>query len=346
MPGINNLRFIKRTNLEHEQRLQKEWFREVINFYGIDLTYFRRFENFFDEDTTANLTYGEDSCASYFLSGDMVAYMEMMGDAFLLSKFGIETDGDCAIYFTIEDFNQQFKDEIGITVSGEFYSNISAQISGFQAVLSGTTHNSDISSYFEDNIHLSVSGNQIIPFSEPIEVLPPPVNNDLAFPNYYNYKEWKTTGNMQGNLSATVDASGNGVATGPVSGIIWYNTKPAELRGPGWYRDIAPQVGDFFRIDFDDYNKEEYQISRVHDRNLQTDGLNPLLGKYIWRCDCVRRDPSYEDVVGDVQEEALTTNKLEENNWAETISNDIFEYNTQPVDEIDKENSDSVYGDY
>ena len=74
--------------------------------------------------------------------------------------------------------------------------------------------------------------------------------------------------------------------------------------------------------------------------------MNPLLGKYIWKCDCVRRDPSYEDVEGETQEELLTTSKGEQNQWHEDVSNEIFDYDHEPVDDIDGVNSDSVYGDY
>jgi hypothetical protein len=350
MAGINKLRFLKRSNLQNAQKLQKEWFREIIQFYGIDTVYFRKYLDFYRDPSGSicDYVYGESPTSEYYLSGDMIVYMEMLGDSFLLSKFGIETDGDAAIYFTIEDFNQQFKDEIGVTVSGKFDDMVvSALVSGFDYNVSGTVSNSEISGFYSESLTTSASGNIIESIEVPVKILPPAVNDKLAFPNYYDYSDWDITGTLVGELKGFIGPSGTGILKGPVSGILTYNTKPAELRGPGWDKDIAPQVGDFFRIDFEDNNNyEEYEISRVSDRNLETDGLNPLLGKYIWKCDVVRRDPSYEDVIGDIQEENQTTSKIEQNTWEEDVSNEIFEYDNTEVDLIDVENSDAVYGDY
>ncbi|GAF80851.1 unnamed protein product, partial [marine sediment metagenome] len=103
MAGIKNLRFLKKENLLSERRIQKEYYRDLINAYGVDTKYFRKDVSFYDVPSGyCNYTYGEDTTATYYLSAPMVVYMEMLGDSFLLNKFGIETDGDAAIYFTID----------------------------------------------------------------------------------------------------------------------------------------------------------------------------------------------------------------------------------------------------
>ena len=347
MAGITNLRYIKRTALKHEQNLMRGYYREIINSYGIDVVYFRKYIDFYtDPSGTVNYTYGEDPTAHYFLSGDMIVYQEQMGDSFLLSKFGIETDGDCAIYFTIEDFNEKFRNEIGVTIQSYYEEFVSAYINDTTGIVSSIIEGDEISANVSADISQLTSGFFTYNFHESLNIYHKPVNPDLASPFHYEYGQYLSTGYMNGVLSGYTDVSGNGIISGIITGDIYHNVKPAEVRGPTW-DDISPQVGDFFRIDFDELNKEEYEITRVHDRDLNTDGLNPLLGKYIWKCDCVRRDPSYEVVDGDnLQEEKLTTSKVEQNQWHEDISNEIFDYEIEPVDNIDGVNSDSVYGDY
>ena len=345
MAGIKELRYIKRTNLGHEQNLMKQYFREIVHSYGADVKYFRKYLDFYRTPSgNVDYTYGEDPCAEYFLSGDMVVYMEMMGDAFLLSKFGIETDGDAAVYFTIDDFNLKFVDEIGIPVTGQFQTEVFGEFNNYSGIVSGITSNDDICGVISGTYSVEPSGTTMLNFSSPLYVLQQAVNPDIKRPTYYNYDR-EASGTINGPLSVHLDLSGNGYSSGFVNGLVYYRSKPAELAGPGW-TDISPQAGDFFRLDFDGENQEEYKITRVHDRNLQTDGLNPLLGKYIWRCDCVRRDPSYEIVIGDLQEEKDTTSKIEQNKWHEDVSNEIFDYDNEVVDEYDGVNSDSVYGDY
>jgi len=344
--GITNLRYIKRRSLKHEQNIQKEYFREIVHSYGIDLAYFRKYLDFYHSPSgVANYTYGEDSTATYYLSGDMVCYMEMLGDSFLLSKFGIETDGDCAVYFMIDDFNEQFRDQIGVTISTHFSTDLYSTITSSTALLTGFLQGDGLSGEVSVNVAPAASGNFIQGVSESINIYPNAVNPDVKAPSYYDYGQYSSTGFLTGNLTGFTNLSGDGFVSGTVQGDVLHTTKPAELRNITW-EDISPQVGDFFRIDFDETNKEEYEISRVHNRNLQTDGLNPLLGSYIWKCDCVRRDPSYEEVIGTVQEEKNTTSKIEQNQWGDDISDEIFDYDDTPVDSIDGVNSDSVYGNY
>lgn len=343
---IDKIRYLKRSNLESEQRIVKEWYRDLISSYGIDTTYFRKELDFYKTPSglMANYTYGESPTSTYYLSGSMVVYMEMMGDAFLLNKFGIETDGDAAVYFTIEDFTEQYRDQIGTITSANISTTITSTVSAYSGLISGLIDTDALTGVTSANITFSTSGDVSGSFDNSINVALNPVNDDIKLPNYYAYGERATTGTLNGTYSGTLDASGNGDVSGNVSGWIYYFIPPAELAGPDF--EIAPQVGDFFRIDFEPGNNEEYIITRIHDRNLQTDGLNPLIGKYIWRCDAVRRDPSYETVIGDDQEEPDTRDDSFQNNLHETVSNDIFNYETEDVDDVDGTDSDAVYGNY
>ena len=346
MAGIKTLRYAKRSNLKHEQAIQKEYFREIINSYGIDSIYFRKYLSYFkDPSGLADYTYGEDPTASYYLSGNMIIYMEQMGDSFLLSNLGIQTDGDANVYFTIEDFNEQFRDDVGVLTSAYFESSLTGNLSGGSGYVIGEVANSEISGFISGYVQ-PTSGIFSGSFIDTMTVLEKPVNPYVAEPNYYNYGVHPTTGDLTGNYTGFLDASGNGDAVGIVSGNVMYYKKPDELHFAAKWVDVSPQVGDFFRIDFDGLNNEEYEITRIQSRNLETDGLNPLMGTYIFKCNCVRRDPSHEDVIGEVQEEPLTPDLTKENVWHETVSDEIFEYDTTEVDDIDGKGSSDVYGGY
>lgn len=64
-------------------------------------------------------------------------------------------------------------------------------------------------------------------------------------------------------------------------GILFYN-----LFKIGKYLDkIHPDVGDLVTIDFPDKeNSEIYEITECYDKSLNSDGISPLLHKYIWKC--------------------------------------------------------------
>ena len=95
---VEKVRFLKRSNLQGEQDIQRGYFREIIHMYGIDVAYFRKDNTFFATPSgLCDYTYGEETTATYFLSAPMVVYMQMHGDAFLLSKFGIETAAQASI---------------------------------------------------------------------------------------------------------------------------------------------------------------------------------------------------------------------------------------------------------
>jgi hypothetical protein len=349
---IKQIRYHKEEDLEPQREIHRGYYREIIHQYGIDAVYFRKDLNFYESPSGVyvNYAYGEQTTASYFLSGDVITYMEMEGDSILLNKFGIETDGDANCFILIEDFTEQFRDHIG---TERFYIPdliLSGQIIAGSGCLSADIIAPGLTGKIEECLVFDVpslsatsgavvSGFVNLPFERSPVIMNPFTKSSPE------YTEQATSGTVSGTYSGFLDASGNGILSGNVSGSIIYKSTPAENAGPNW--GIAPQVGDFFRIQFHDgINNEEYEITRISDRDLMTDGLNPLLDRYVWKMSVTRRDPSYEDVIGDDQEEPWTVDKQEQSDFHEVESDEIFDYETTPVDEIDPENSDDIYGGY
>jgi hypothetical protein len=351
--GITNLRYLKRNQLESEQQLQRGWYRELIHSYGLDASYFRHDATPFEEPSANGYcyTYGEKANMSYWLSAGIVVFMESMGDAAILNKFGIETDGDMDAYILIDDFTEQFRDTIGTAQLEDFTSvTLTGTLSGGEGILSATFDNGDLKAYTSAFVSGFISGAISGLYNEGALRIPKK-HHDLIYKSEA-YEDRRIDGIVSGSWTGSLDMSGYGLVSGAVQAPLTYiNDDPGKHGGPDW--NIAPQVGDFFRLDFSDDNHEEYEITRLFDRDLNADGINHLLDKYVWHITCVRRDPSYENVIGDSipgmetpTEEEHTNPPLESNYRIETESNEIFDYELSASNDFDGIDCDDVYGAY
>jgi len=340
---INSLRYLKQRNLESEQRMQKEYFRDLIHSYGIDCVYFRKSSSFYETPSgVANYVYGEETTATFYLSAPMIVFMEMQGDAFLLNKFGIETEADASIYFTIDDFNEQFRDVIGTPTTGVITGEVFGELSGNAGVLCGYVTNASVTGITHEDI--SIENGIDYQYIGSVHSSLVPVNPDIKHPNYYDDSPRFIIGDVSGMIVNSIDLSGNGVMSGLVSGSVGYYL-PIPLNGNP-VCTISPQVGDFFRVVLGDESFEDFEVSQINNRNLQVDGLNPLLGHYIWRCSVIRRIASYENVSDDAVEEDGTTNQGDFIEILDGINDSIFDLDNNDADTIDRAGSASVYGDY
>ena len=349
--SVTDLRYLKEdAGLASERLIVGEWYRDLINSHGIDVTYFRRLNSFYNHPGAAsgscNYVYGENPTDPYFLSAGMVVYGEVASDNFVLNNLGIQTDMDVTFFCTVIDFDEQFRDILGTLVSGAFSSDMTGGMTGGTGYVSGSFWNADISGVTSGGLTGSVSGAVSGLYNGLTSVGLKPVNPNIRYLNYYDYSR-ALTGILTGDWSATLDSSGGGPVTGYSSGVIWYYRPPEPNSGPGWLYHIPPQVGDFMRIQFHSQNPEEYEVTSVENRVLTSDGLNPLLEKYVWRMRAVRRDPGKEmTTTGDQPEEPFTTDKQEEAVMEDIASDKVFDYSREAVDSIDGVDSDKVYGQY
>jgi hypothetical protein len=348
---IKQIRYHKEEDLEPQREIHRGYYREIIHQYGVDAAYFRKDLRAYESPSGVyvNYAYGEQTTATYYLNAPVIIYMEMEGDSLLLNKFGIETEGAGSCYILIEDFDEQFRDLIGTERLYIPNMQISGLVCEGSGCLSAEVIAPCLTGYVQECVTFDVpnlsatagfvSGDLDMEFQRTPLVMNPFTKSSPE------YTDQETSGTLFGPFSGVLDLSGNGVVVGTLSGSLAYKSTPAENAGPNW--GIAPQVGDFFRIQFHDgVNNEEYEITQIRDKDLMTDGLNPLLDRYIWKMSVKRRDPSYELVVGDDQEEPWTHDRQEQSDFHEIESDEIFDYDTTPVDDIDRENSDDIYGGY
>ena len=115
-----DLRYLRKQSLEQERKIYENYFHDLIYNYGVDTTYFRqdtKYPQRWDLTPTLSgmedLIYGENSNTSYYLSGDMVIYMEVENDIFELNKWALLPNENINLYFTCGDFSTRFASQLG-----------------------------------------------------------------------------------------------------------------------------------------------------------------------------------------------------------------------------------------
>lgn len=125
---------------------------------------------------------------------------------------------------------------------------------------------------------------------------------------------------------------------GRLHGGVLFN----DLHKVGKYMDlIHPDVGDVLTIGFpqQDGARQQYEITECTDRRMSNDGINPLLGKYVWLCKAKRRVDCGEGVPERNEDDLRVKEAVELTNAAdEEVSKGLASY--------DEEESDAVYGGY
>lgn len=108
---LNEIRYLKRQNLDEEAKLIGNMYRDIIRQYGVDCNYYKikiphleYFKKIIDENTLLINAYGEDSTPDYSISTTMLTYMEVENDIFQLNKYGVIPNMDVNFYFDSTDF--------------------------------------------------------------------------------------------------------------------------------------------------------------------------------------------------------------------------------------------------
>ena len=380
-----NVRYLRTRSLDQEQALYANYYKDLIENFGIEATYFRhetKFPNSLDLTPSGegieNLIYGENTDPNYYLSGDMDIYIEVENDVFEMDKYGITPNENITIYFSVGDFNSRYASRLGgqrlftgsKTFTGSFSNSptasaytlttpfvVSSRVSNSTktnyasalATLSGTSFVNIVNTFGWTKSISSVPVGTIIGGLSQQHIDFPhmkiasgtgyklPINPYIAEEKYYSVISGSDfVGSQFGSINFTSAAS---VVT--FSGTLSTNINYYDPSSTSKYEEnISPQVGDFFRMQFFDDNQEEFEITQIMDDTLLSDGINPLLGVYVWKCTAVRRIPSYEDVVGEQQTEAEMFNDEIQNIQStaiEKIADTIHDYT---------DGEDLIYGGY
>jgi hypothetical protein len=373
-----NIRYLRKESLKQERKLFENYFHDLIQNYGVDTTYFRQDTNFPNKlDVTPNLSglenliYGENMDTTYFLSGGLVLYMEVENDVFELSKFGLEPNENLTVYFGVKDFETKFIHQLGAkkayvdnisfsgTHSGTSTIEISSNFAGNQTNTGWLdefgNYNTDEEKHYDTNVNrdfeagtglsglikTEVSAKTSGKTTKAFDIFFPnvntaslrlPINPHIAGTQYYKASGGSYTAYSNGTVNFTTSTYSGSADVA----VLYHDITPKNK----YNVKIRPYVGDFFRMQFFDDNQEEYEITNIQDRTITPDGINPLLGKYVWKCNAVRRTPSFEEVSGIVQNEENMFNKEIQGlqSYAvEKIADSIYDYTS---------GEDDVYGGY
>ncbi len=331
------------------QNVIQQHYDDMIRTNGIDLAYFRKYNTFFKdgEENHANIIYGEDTTAEYYLSADIRAFLNITKQDFAFNMMGYEAMEEIEIVISIEDFRARFASLIGTVSSdvfcvpvhgdlttGEYFGYI--DVPEFYAEFYGT---------IPENNYLSGIY---------------PITKERALNSQF-FKSISRISNLY-PLSGTLDgwlypeAERGYKVSGVISGELKYHTLNNIEESPGW--QLAPQVGDFFRLHANDI-EEEYEVNQVISRQLTNEnGINPMFGTYVYICKATRRQASQETVsptnidnsispdldslINEIQGEEKqqpTYSKSKNNKNQNKMATGIFNYE-------DDKNSDNTYGGY
>lgn len=334
--------------------LFKTQINQAISNYGTDLQYFRKFNTFFkDEDeNNSNLVYGEDTTAEYYASGMIRAFISVENMSWNFNNIGLESVEQVNIVISIENFEQAFSDQI---------SKIETKY--FEVPVSGNTINNELTGKittpeFDADIYGTFQDNLIVKNVKP-KLIDKKINNNFPFSHTYQHNSSEISGFLSGKLKHDdeIPFSVYGVLKGE---LTYHNRKNVEDSST-W--NLAPQVGDYFKLSTSSGIDEEWEITQIYNKILTSKGgINPLLGKYIFNCSAVKRQASYEKYSNELEmrepdtdiNEIFNTKNYENNEsrnfsknnktgknklneTTEVLGKNVFEYDDQ---------SDFTYGGY
>ena len=350
----HELRYIRRQNLEEEAKVFANYYRDLIRAYGVDVRYFKLHipfpETFTDTVTQNSLlmhAYGYDDHPKYKLACNVITYMEVDNDILSLNRLGAMPTTDATFFFDSVDFAtalapqlgklrefpvqpqhfvvEAFEDELeGLKVQRKFKSELLSGEAEFDFT--------DIEVSLEQRFRVA---GRAVSASKPFMLFP--ANEDL-----YKSFNYRLTADDCEDLAVSLDCFATRRPLGGVAidckltGAVLFH----DLTGIGKYAtEITPQVGDIVTIDFpDEFNREQFEITSCTDKQLTTDGLNPLLHRYIWRCKAKR----YINGDDDFPERNLANQQVAEKFDVQTFAAERI---TEKISKYD-DNQDLVYGGY
>jgi hypothetical protein len=363
--GVNNPQTFTYMDYERNKSMinvLRKNYEDIIRMYGVDLQYFRKFNTFFQDDSEnmANMIYGEDTTAEYYISGMVRAFLNIENYNWQFNMMGIEAAEQITINIGIEDFRCRFATLVGKTSGQVFEVPVTGSLvsNEYRGVIDIPEFYAVVEGEIPDNLKLK---------NVPVYMQERSINSQFYQSITHVTNLYPITGGLTGDLIE--DDCIPFKVSGLLKGELTYHTLDNIENSPTW--NIAPQVGDYFRLVYGEI-EEEYEINQIVDRVLTNqNGINPLLGKYIFQCIATRRASSHEEFnhnySKDTPGEDITDNLLmelsqsggfkkdleetnlpsytkeipcEENTWNNStnkIANNIYTY---------KDNADYTYGGY
>ena len=154
---IDEIRYMRRRNLEEEAKIVRNYYADYIRQYGLDVSYYKmntegyeNFKNIIDQNTVLKRAYGYEMNPEYHPSVDMIAFAEIDSDVFNLNKYGFVPNTDITLTFDAVQFACDLAPYVGV------YKEYPIESS--EIICELPPFNSDVTSYFDPVTGKTVSG--------------------------------------------------------------------------------------------------------------------------------------------------------------------------------------------
>lgn len=342
---LKNLRYLQTNTLKEEQAILANYCQEIIRAYGIDVKYIRRSESYATSGCVSDLVYGHQETASYNLSSSMITYMSVENSVLALNNMGITPVDEVDFYFSLGDFAARFSNDLGAYAEYPI-----TPTSGFVRPSSGKITGNFASEIANGTYELPISGDSawdiVIP-EDLIELTSEPVYNKAVNP--YTAKTFFNTVSggyihIQPIISYEKNPLRGGLYEYHLSGSVLYS---GLIPNSKYETFIKPNVGDLIELDYafteqETTQRDIFEITEVVSRKpTDSEGINPLMGKYMWKCKALRTTPSHETGINNVETSVFINDDIltkEQKDSADMFNAEIFDF--------DSSNLDNVYGGY
>lgn len=353
----DELRFIEKNKLKEESRVIGNYYKDVIRAYGVDANYYKLktpfpeiFSKIVSDNSLLKHAYGYEGNKDYSISAKVITYLEVENDIFELNKFGSIPSTEVNFYFENIDFATALASELGkfkeYKIKEEFiqiefddteFDKLNIKKEFASDILTGLVEIplNDVECELDKETTIQCD---VIKVSAPH--LDFPVNEDL-YKSFNYHLGGKAADDIIVNFTFTVHQIENTnkfVLNGMMKGAVLF--RDLTLIGK-YYQEIHPEVGDIVTIDFPDgRSREQFQITECTDKNITSDGLNPLLHRYIWKCKAKRYTPTKTEIF---YEENLANKQVQEKI---DLENAAMEEIVKQISEYNDWDDDKVYGGY
>lgn len=341
-------------------------------YYKMSVDLPPEFEKVIKSNNTLKQAYGYDDDPNFSLSCNLITYTEIDDDIFILDRIGKSNTPKVNFYFDITDFATKFMTKLGQFKEYKFNEvEISGYIDENDKIIFETDINSEImSAHVKCDFLTSLNGGNFIngyretfnggsSSAKPIVTIP--YNGGNSTPTVYPIKGIATclvTEHSQPKFSIpvneylarsfTYNAENGDVATAAYfkysinedrsytgtlyATVLYYDLKTVSK----FAQNIHPEVGDVISLDTS-FGPQIYEITDSNNQNLTNTGINPLVHKYIWKCEATRRIASHDN--GPMSEGMI---QAHENLLKETISRNSYSNALEAY----PDDSDLIYGGF
>jgi hypothetical protein len=108
-------RFVNKNTNANERKLIAQWWEEATQLYGTSVSYFTNLYSL----TSHDFLYGENPTKGFSSPTEMIVLAQMNNDSLLLSKFGIQAQGELTIVIPISQFSTDMKNPRAEPKSGD-----------------------------------------------------------------------------------------------------------------------------------------------------------------------------------------------------------------------------------